>query len=874
MAKKDTISALIKRGISEEIAEKISGSVVDFKTLNTLFTNEIMNMCKLSKDEAKLVYRSLHPKPASQQGSRVGFIIRMEKEELDSYLEFLKTHHKSLLTLEFPIGEEATTPPISFYLLVDGGVDYFGTVSRVYQDPEEMKKVLVKEGGFIPAGVKEKEAVTYLRLTRIFPMLRTWKLEEFKDPEGNPLPEFENYTLIKDEIDLEAEHSRLEEEIEQALKLFRSIKGIGPSKAEALYDNGFSSLPELLTASKEDLRASGIGNPETFKKNVERLMKDIDEAQVEQGVQTFRPSLFSDTAHEIAGTLSKSLKIELSPIRMDRVIEGFDSRELDSVKLKDEMKAILKKEFESQKLEAKLRKIGGKKEMFFPSSIWVDLADHLLKENMKEKEIKRVLDKAYEKFQKRRIDPTEASGIIAAQSIGEPGTQMTMRTFHYAGVAEMNVTLGLPRLIEIVDARETPKTPVMVIHLEPEFRSSRESAKEIASMIETTKLMDVSEIVGREDLRIEVRMDPEILERHMITREIIIQKVRNKLMSKEDLEDGGESIFITLKEPTNKALLERMNVFANLVIKGVPGIERALIRKDQEGYVIYTEGSNIGEVMHLEGVDQRRIATNNVTEIAHTLGIEAARTSIIAEANHVLSEQGLNVDLRHLMLVADVMTSGGRVEAIGRHGISGRKVSVLARAAFEITTNIMLRSAITGEVDYLNGVAENIIVGNPVALGTGAVEVVFDPSKLAQIDMECVEAATASLTPPREDAGACLIEAPKEESGEVTEGSGSSEAKDKKEAGDTKDTKATKVTTTKDTKDAKTTKATKDTKDAKATTGTKDAKATKDTKDAKATTGTKDTKSAKVKKSTKKAKDADETHEGEASKDTKATKDE
>ena len=742
MAKKDTISALLKRGISEEIAEKIGSSGVDFKTLNTLFTNELMNMCKLGKDDAKLVYRSLHPKPISQQGPRIGYIVRMEKSELDYYLEFLRTHHKSLLGLNFPLDTTDATPPISFYLLVGDGVDYFGTVSRVYQDPEEVSKVLTKEGGFIPPEVKEKEAQTYLRVTRIFPLLRTWKVDEFKSIEGEALPEFDEYTTIMDEIDLEAEHTRVEEEIENALKDFRLIKGIGPSKAEGLYDNGFSTLPELLSASKEDLKASGIGNPETFKRNVEKLMKELAEAKIETGIKVFRPSMFVDTATRIVDELESKHKSRLSKLRFNRLIDDLNTREHDPATLEKELTTIIEREYKAQDLEHKLKKLAEKDGIEFPISVWLDLADHLITEKMTDKLLRRVLQKSHENFQIRLIDPTEASGIIAAQSIGEPGTQMTMRTFHYAGVAEMNVTLGLPRLIEIVDARETPKTPVMIIHLEPEFRSSREAAKEIASLIETTKLNEVSKIGGRDDLKIEVVLDQDALKRHLISRETIIQKVRGKLMSKEDLEDGGESIFITPKERTNKVLLERMGVLENLVIKGVPGIERALIRKDKEGYVIYTEGSNIGEVMHLPGVDQRRIATNNITEIANTLGIEAARSTIVFEAQHVLAEQGLTVDLRHLMLVADVMTSGGKVEAIGRHGISGRKVSVLARAAFEITTNIMLRSAITGEVDYLNGVAENIIVGNPVALGTGAVEITFDSEKLANIDMDCVEATS------------------------------------------------------------------------------------------------------------------------------------
>ncbi len=75
--------------------------------------------------------------------------------------------------------------------------------------------------------------------------------------------------------------------------------------------------------------------------------------------------------------------------------------------------------------------------------------------------IKKILKRSHERYMEHQMDANESAGIMAAQSIGEPGTQMTMRTFHYAGVAEINVTLGLPRLIEIVDARRVPSTPMM-----------------------------------------------------------------------------------------------------------------------------------------------------------------------------------------------------------------------------------------------------------------------------------------------------------------------------------------------------------------------------------------------------------------------------
>lgn len=126
--------------------------------------------------------------------------------------------------------------------------------------------------------------------------------------------------------------------------------------------------------------------------------------------------------------------------------------------------------------------------------------------------------------------------------------------------------------------------------------------------------------------------------------------------------------------------------------------------------------------MKIKGIDPNRVYTNNVSEIAEVLGIEAARAAIIKEAFQVLDQQGLDVDMRHVILIADLMTSTGRIRQIGRHGVSGEKSSVLARAAFEVTVKHLLDAAAHGEEDPLEGVTENVIVGQPIPLGTGIVE--------------------------------------------------------------------------------------------------------------------------------------------------------
>ncbi|MGI0155203.1 MAG: DNA-directed RNA polymerase subunit A'', partial [Thermoplasmata archaeon] len=362
----------------------------------------------------------------------------------------------------------------------------------------------------------------------------------------------------------------------------------------------------------------------------------------------------------------------------------------------------------------------------------------------------KIVREVVRRFKKAEVDAHESVGIIAAQSIGEPGTQMTLRTFHYAGVAEMNVTLGLPRLIELVDARRVPSTPMMTVHVEKKFKNDRDTVHDIALQIEVTTVPDVAAIgTVIEDLKVVVSPIAARLEERRVKRaELEAQLVENldaRLFEIRPGSGGGEtrSIEIHLKESAPGAtksrkeeLVEEMPFKKLLIaseeaksvrIKGVTGIRRALIRKEKEEYVVYTEGSNLEGVLDIVGVDAVRTTTNSVFEIYRVYGVEAARAALIHEANRTLAEQGLGVDIRHLMLVADVMTNEGDIRAIGRHGISGKKTSVLARAAFEITAAHLLRAAITGEVDELKGVAENIIVGQPITLGTGAVNLIYKP---------------------------------------------------------------------------------------------------------------------------------------------------
>ncbi|WP_049985158.1 DNA-directed RNA polymerase subunit A'' [Halobellus rufus] len=339
------------------------------------------------------------------------------------------------------------------------------------------------------------------------------------------------------------------------------------------------------------------------------------------------------------------------------------------------------------------------------------------------------------RYEDSRVEAHDPVGTVSAQSIGEPGTQMTMNTFHYAGVAEIDVTQGLPRLIELVDARKTPDTPMMTVHLEDEYAENRERAHEVVWQMEATKILALGDIsTNVADMIVQVDLNEETLaERWPTVDDIdtVAQEIAETIEDALGVDTRRSETLIEFgpDQPSYRRLLQLVEELRDIVFKGLEDISRVVIRKEEnektdgEEFVLYTEGSAFGDVLSIEGVDATRTTSNNIHEVYRNLGVEAARETIINETMETLREQGLDdVNIRHLMLVADIMTNRGEIESIGRHGISGSKDSVLARAAFEVTVNHLLDAAVHGEEDDLDGVIENVIVGKPVSIGTGDVD--------------------------------------------------------------------------------------------------------------------------------------------------------
>ncbi|MFH0832395.1 MAG: DNA-directed RNA polymerase subunit A'' [Candidatus Aenigmatarchaeota archaeon] len=341
----------------------------------------------------------------------------------------------------------------------------------------------------------------------------------------------------------------------------------------------------------------------------------------------------------------------------------------------------------------------------------------------KEKEEKlKLLEKLIEKYV---YEPGEAIGIIAAQSISEPATQMTMRSYTLASQSDRlsKVTQGLPRLIEIFDARETFEKN-MIIYLKPEY-NNKERARDVANQIKSLSIEDVVRYhsIDLVDMCIELELERENYKSS-------IKEVVMKYMKTCEITTKGEKVFIKPAKTDTKNLRKIRNKILKFHIDGIKGIENVIVIREEDDWVIHTNGSNLKKVLKIKEVDIARTRTNDIHQVREVLGIEAARNVVMFETKDTLDEQGLDVDERHIMLLADVMAFDGEIKAIGRYGISGKKASVLAKANFEETKKHLINASFYGESDSLDGVIENVLLGQLVPIGTGMVELGVDIEKL------------------------------------------------------------------------------------------------------------------------------------------------
>lgn len=368
---------------------------------------------------------------------------------------------------------------------------------------------------------------------------------------------------------------------------------------------------------------------------------------------------------------------------------------------------------------------------------------------LSERTLRAFITSCLTKYKKAQVEPGHAVGAVGAQSIGEPGTQMTLKTFHFAGVAGMSITQGVPRIKEIINASKEISTPVITCELVT--KDNIIAARIVKGRIEKTYLRDIVHYVREtwtgKDAYITVKINWKTirdLALELNTQDILQAIKRHKRFKADDLKfrHSRSHIHIHLDlDPASKASLSKTEIAATsadpflrlkhlkrilpeIQVLGHPHTKRAIIRTDDTSTTnsLLVEGYGLKDCMTTLGVDGHRTFTNNVMEMKDVLGIEAARVTIIQEISDVMKDMG--IDPRHMQLLADVMTYKGEVLGITRFGLAKMRDSVLQLASFEKTADHLFDAGGAGRTDLIEGVSECIIMGKTVSLGTGALEVV------------------------------------------------------------------------------------------------------------------------------------------------------
>ena len=404
------------------------------------------------------------------------------------------------------------------------------------------------------------------------------------------------------------------------------------------------------------------------------------------------------------------------------------------------------------------------------------------------------------KHMKSWVAPGEMAGIIAAQSLGEPTTQMTLNTFHLSGVAaKSGMTRGVPRLKELLKVTQNPRATSLTIYLRPDLRKSKEDARRLAQEMEFTMLKDlvtVSRIYyDPRDSATLVTEDQEWLSFFgafeqdagvaesknpwIIRLELDREKMFNKNITMEDIGfvlRKTMPIELTYTDHNSTSMIFRIRIIrgkaealddlslvkaaqnrllTQTLIRGMPGLRSVSFRKvtDEtyeknpandnryepvEQFVLDTFGTNFLDVLVHPDVDGTRLISNHVHDIYENLGIEAARQILFREI-FGLFEQAAPVNYRHVAILCDAMCNRGRLMSADRYGVNKKKTGPLAKASFEQAEDIMLRAALFGEMDPLTGVSANIMTGQPIRGGTSFTHVLLDEAALLEFTTSAPE---------------------------------------------------------------------------------------------------------------------------------------
>jgi len=410
------------------------------------------------------------------------------------------------------------------------------------------------------------------------------------------------------------------------------------------------------------------------------------------------------------------------------------------------------------------------------------------------------------RYIKSRVHPGEMVGTLAAQSIGEPTTQLTLNTFHSAGTAKANATAGVPRIVELLGASHNPKNPSNVVYLDTKISGDQTAALSKIRDIQKTTLRDITKSVRiyydpnplssntavQEDRAIlqsyerfsvtqgTTCISPWILRLELDTMEMAARNVVDMSLIQAKIENNKVlRVFGCVHSDTNSpdkmvlrivfgtdtvknALSLRFieDKLLDTVLTGVEGIGRVYLREvadelvydekvggytPQKQYVLDAEGTNLLDLATKDGVDPYRTFSNDIHEVLEVFGIETVRVSLYEEFTEVFKGGGEAVNYHHMITLVDTMTYLGRIMEANRFGMNKGENGVLAKSSFEETSKILFNAALSADFDNMKGVSANIMFGQKPPCGTGMVDILVDETKLPEGTEEDLSVFEADL---------------------------------------------------------------------------------------------------------------------------------
>jgi DNA-directed RNA polymerase II subunit RPB1 len=358
-------------------------------------------------------------------------------------------------------------------------------------------------------------------------------------------------------------------------------------------------------------------------------------------------------------------------------------------------------------------------------------------------------------FHKAFIAHGESVGVIAAMSIGEPTTQMTLNTFHFTGLADKNVTLGVPRMSEVINACKKSKTMLMQIDIPDNAETSEHDMyRTYLSQIEERVMAQVKKsLVVYEKNRPEYKaicqswywypfffaMHASKVSYESMPYCIVLTLDAYKLYKYNlttryiwELLNACMSTSVVVLSPACNAQIhihttewdyQQESILLSYVVKGIRGVTNASLQKAGEIWRVNMNGNAMMSLMSLPFIRSSSVYCNDMWTVLTTLGIEAGRTFLINELVQLISFDGTYVDVRHIELLVDYMCMRGTITPVSRFGIAKQATGPFSKATFEESLDTFVKSAAVNEVETTNSVSTSIGFGCVTKIGTGTIDI-------------------------------------------------------------------------------------------------------------------------------------------------------